>query len=534
VANMRRATIRQHYVLGRMERLGMITTKEYEAAKKEQINVVGRMDDYPVPAGHIAEMARQLVYEQFQEEAYTRGLTVYTTVLSDEQRVAHQAVRTGLIELDRRQGWRGPEAFLSLSTKKDAYEETLEDAFNARPDSGGLLTAVVTDVGEDKIVVRRPKGQEITITGEGLRFARAGLSMTAPPAKRLRKGAVVRVSQISNNAFEISQMPEVESGFLAINSQTGAVRAMVGGFDFNRNKFNRTIQAWRQPGSALKPFIYAAALSRGFSPATIVNDQQVEFDPGQTGGQVWDPKNYDDKYEGPISLREGLARSKNMVSIRVLHSIGPRYVQDYITRFGFEPEKNPPYLTLALGAGSVNLWQMSAAYAVFSNGGYRVNPYLIDRIVDLQGKVVARAQPIQAGFEAYRVMDRRHAYIMNDMLQEVIRSGTAKRAQSLGRSDLAGKTGTTNDSNDAWFAGYSSNISAVAWVGYDQPKRLGERETGGGLALPIWMDYMRFAATRSPATERVMPPGVIRIWGEYYTEESRPGAGISSLGVNGK
>jgi penicillin-binding protein 1A len=534
VANMRRATIRQHYVLGRMLRLGMINEKQFEAAKKEQINVVGRIDDYPVPAGHIAEMARQLVYEQFQEEAYTRGLTVYTTVLSDEQRVAHQAVRTGLIELDRRQGWRGPEAFLSLPAKKDAFEEALEDAFNARPDSDGLLTAVVLDVNDDRVVVRRPKGVEITITGEGLRFARSGLSMTATPAKRLRKGAVIRVSQISNNAFEISQMPEVESGFLAINSQTGAVRALVGGFDFNRNKFNRTIQAWRQPGSALKPFIYAAALSRGFSPATIVNDQQVEFDPGQTGGQVWDPKNYDDKYEGPISLREGLARSKNMVSIRVLHSIGPRYVQDYITRFGFEPEKNPPYLTLALGAGSVNLWQMSAAYAVFSNGGYRVNPYLIDRIVDLQGKVVARAQPVQAGFEANRVMDRRHAYIMNDMLQEVIRSGTAKRAQSLGRSDLAGKTGTTNDSNDAWFAGYSSNISAVAWVGYDQPKRLGERETGGGLALPIWMDYMRFAATRSPAADRAMPPGVIRIWGEYYTEESRPGAGISSLGISGK
>jgi penicillin-binding protein 1A len=337
---------------------------------------------------------------------------------------------------------------------------------------------------------------------------------------------------MNDGNYEILQVPEVEAGFLAVNAQDGAVRAMVGGFDFNRNKFNRAYQAWRQPGSAFKPFIYTAALSRGFSPATIINDQQVQFDPGQTGGQVWDPKNYDDKYEGPISLRDSLAKSKNMVSIRILHNIGPRFAQDYITRFGFEPERHPPYLTMALGAGSVNLWQMAGGYAVFANGGYRVNPYLIDRVVDLQGRELAKARPVRAGNEAHRVIDPRHVFIMDSLLKEVIQNGTGRNAKVLGRSDLAGKTGTTNDSVDAWFAGYSSSVTAVAWVGYDQPRRLGERETGGGLALPIWIDYMRQATAKGSVQIRPIPEGVLSINGEFFTQESRPGVGVASLGLS--
>ncbi len=232
-----------------------------------------------------------------------------------------------------------------------------------------------------------------------------------------------------------------------------------------------------------------------------------------------------------MSLRTGLAKSKNMVSIRVLHSIGPRYAQDYITRFGFEPEKHPPYLTMALGAGSVTLWQMASGYAVFANGGYRVNPYLIDRVVDLKGKVLAKANPTRAGLEAQRVMDPRNVFILDSLLQEVVKSGTATRALQLGRGDLAGKTGTTNDSHDAWFAGYGGNISAVAWVGYDQPRKLGDRETGGGLALPIWIDYMKTALAKAPPQVRVMPTGVLNINGEYFTQESRPGVGIASVGL---
>jgi penicillin-binding protein 1A len=337
--------------------------------------------------------------------------------------------------------------------------------------------------------------------------------------------------RLADNNFEITQMPEVESGFVALNPQTGAVRALVGGFDFNRNKFNRVTQAWRQPGSAFKPFIYAAALNRGFSPATIINDAPVQFDPGQTGGQAWEPKNYDGKFDGPMSMRTGLAKSKNMVSIRVLHSIGPRYAQDFITRFGFEPEKNPPYLTMALGAGSVSLMQMAGGYAVFANGGFRINPYLIDRIVDLKGKTVARAQPTKAGNESQRVMDPRHVFIADSMMQEVVRSGTAMRALSLGRADLAGKTGTTNDSMDAWFAGYNTSMVGVAWVGFDQPRKLGDRETGGGLALPIWMEFAKVALAKSPASSRTMPNGVLNIGGEFYTQESRPGVGIASVGL---
>ncbi len=531
VSNMRRATIRQHYVLGRMEKLGLISSRQADAAKKEKIRVVGRLDEFPLRAPYVAEMVRQMVFDQYGEDTYTRGYTVYTTVLASEQLAAQRALRNGLIEFDRRQGWRGPEAFITLPSGKDAMEDAIEDALGNRPDSEDLLAAVVTEVNEDKVVVRRARGEPITITGEGLKFASPGLSSSAPAARRLRKGAIVRVVRMADGEFEISQMPQVEAGFVALNPQTGAVRALVGGFDFNRNKFNRATQAYRQPGSAFKPFIYAAALNRKFSPATIVNDAPVQFDPGQTGGQVWDPKNYDGKYDGPMTLRTGLAKSKNMVSIRILHSIGPKYAQDYVSRFGFEPERNPPYLTMALGAGSVTLMQMATGYAVFANGGYRVNPYLIDRIVDLRGKTIAQAKPVIAGTRGQRVMDPRHVFIMDSLLREVVLSGTGTRAKSLGRADIAGKTGTTNDSNDAWFAGYATNVAAVAWVGYDQPRSLGDRETGGGLALPIWIDYGRQALLRVPVVPKPVPAGVLNIDGEYFTQESRPGVGVASVGL---
>jgi penicillin-binding protein 1A len=531
VSNMRRATIRQHYVLGRMEKLGLISAKQADAAKKEKIRVIGRIDEFPLRAPYVAEMVRQMVFAQFGEDTYTRGYTVYTTVLANEQLAAQQAVRNGLIEFDRRQGWRGPEAFVTLPSGRDEMEDAIDDALSNRPDSEELLAAVVTEVSESKVALRRARGERIEITGEGLKFASPGLSSSAPAARRLRKGAVVRITQMGNGDYEIVQMPHVEAGFVALNPQTGAVRALVGGFDFNRNKFNRATQAYRQPGSAFKPFIYSAALSRGFSPATIINDAPVQFDPGQTGGQVWDPKNYDGKFDGPMTMRTGLAKSKNMVSIRILHSITPKYAQDYITRFGFEPERNPPYLTMALGAGSVTLMQMATGYSVFANGGYRVNPYLIDRIVDMKGKTIAQAKPVIAGTPSQRVLDPRHVFIMDSMMREVVLSGTATRAKSLGRADIAGKTGTTNDSNDAWFAGYATNVAAVAWVGYDQPRSLGDRETGGGLALPIWIDYGKQALLRVPAMPRAMPAGILNIDGEYFTQESRPGVGVASVGL---
>ena len=293
-------------------------------------------------------------------------------------------------------------------------------------------------------------------------------------------------------------------------------------------------QAWRQPGSSFKPFIYSAALERGFTPATVVNDAPVHVDAAVTGSQAWDPKNYDGRFDGPMPLRQALAKSKNMVSIRLLQAIGPRYVQGTLPRFGFEASKHPAYLPMALGAGSVTAWEMAGAYSVFANGGYKINPYFISRIVDSAGRDVARVDKQVAGDEANRVIDPRNAFVMDSLLRTVARSGTAARiTATLKRNDLAGKTGTTNDSHDAWFAGYSNdNIVGIAWIGFDQPKSLGDRETGGGLALPIWLGYMSKALKGVPEKDRVMPPGVVSVNGEVYYAENQPGQGVNSLGLD--
>jgi len=306
-------------------------------------------------------------------------------------------------------------------------------------------------------------------------------------------------------------MPEVEAALIAIDSSDGAVRALVGGFDFNRSKFNHVTQGWRQPGSSFKPFIYSAALEKGYGPATVEDDAPLVVSASETGSQSWQPKNYDGKYDGPMSLRIALAKSKNMVSIRMLQSIGPRYAQDYIGRFGFDARRHPPYLTMALGAGSVTPWQMASAYAVFANGGYRVEPYVVSEISDSEGRVLARFQPRKAGDESLRVIDSRNAYLMDSMMQDVVRRGTATRALALKRSDLAGKTGTTNDYIDAWFCGYQPSHVAVAWIGFDTPRSLGRGETGGSAALPMWVDYMRHALQDVPQAQMPMPDGLIRI-----------------------
>ncbi|MCX7669528.1 MAG: penicillin-binding transpeptidase domain-containing protein, partial [Anaerolineae bacterium] len=287
------------------------------------------------------------------------------------------------------------------------------------------------------------------------------------------------------------------------------VRALVGGFDFYRNQFNHVTQASRQPGSAFKPFVYSAALEKGITPATVINDAPLYFPASQTGGDDWEPKNYDGKFDGPMRVRTALAKSKNMVSIRILRAIGPSYLQDYATRFGFDPKQNPPYLTLALGAGQTNPMQMAGAYAVFANGGFRVKPHFIKRITDARGNVIFEDHPPKAGEGAEQAIDPRNAFVMTTMMRDVVRSGTATKALALGRSDLAGKTGTTNDSFDAWFAGYNHALVGVAWVGYDQPRSLGDRETGGGVALPIWISYMRVALRGVPELPLKPPPGVV-------------------------
>ncbi|MBI3229053.1 MAG: penicillin-binding protein, partial [Burkholderiales bacterium] len=285
---------------------------------------------------------------------------------------------------------------------------------------------------------------------------------------------------------------------------------------------------------SFKPFIYSASLEKGLSPSTMINDAPISFDAGQTGGQSWEPKNYDGKYDGPMTMRRGLTKSKNMISIRILQKIGAKYGQEYTTRFGFDAEKNPPYLTLALGSGAVTPLQMAGAYAVFANGGYKVNPYLISRVTDASGKVVSQAQPDKAGSEANRVIDERNAFMMDSMMKDVVKYGTATRALVLKRPDIAGKTGTTNDSVDAWFAGYQAKVVGIAWIGFDQPRNLGNRETGGGLALPIWIGYMQKALKEIPIEERIIPEGLIQVGGDYYYAENPPGTGVRSLGVSGK
>jgi penicillin-binding protein 1A len=472
-----------------------------------------------------------MVYDQFKEDTYTRGLNVFTTITKSDQDAAYLALRKGVMDYEKRHGYRGPEGYMDIPASKEEADNAIEVELADHPDSDDIVAAVVLAASPKEVRAVLASGEEITINGPGLTFAASALSEKAPPNKRIRRGAIIRVSQ-EGKVWGISQMPEVESAFVAANTEDGAVRALVGGFDFNRNKFNHVTQAWRQPGSSFKPFIYSASLEKGLSPSTIINDAPISFDGGQTGGQAWEPKNYDGKYEGPMPMRRGLAKSKNMISIRILHKIGAKYGQEYATRFGFDAEKNPPYLTLALGAGAVTPLQMAGAYAVFANGGYKINPYVIAKVTDNTGKVLAETTPEKTGNEANRVIDERNAFLMDSMLKDVVKFGTATRALALKRPDLAGKTGTTNDSFDAWFCGYQPKVVGVAWIGFDQPKNLGNRETGGGLALPIWIGYMQKALKDVPFAEREIPEGLIQVGNEYYYAENPPGSGVRSLGLN--
>ncbi|HYD94281.1 MAG TPA: penicillin-binding protein 1A [Noviherbaspirillum sp.] len=531
VANPKRARARQQYILQRMFQLGYITQADYETARDQVLKIKTNSSEFGVHAEYVAEMTRQLVYEQFKDEAYTRGLNVYTTITKADQDAAYLALRRGVMDYEKRHGYRGPEGYMEIPAAKEEAENAIEVELAEHPDSDDIVAAVVLEASPKAVKAMLSSGEEITISGPGLAFATNLLSDKAPPNRKVRRGAIIRVTQ-ENQVWSITQMPEVESAFVAANTEDGAIRALVGGFDFNRNKFNHVTQAWRQPGSSFKPFIYSASLEKGMSPATIIADSPLSFDAGQTGGQAWEPKNYDGKYEGPMPMRKGLAKSKNMVSIRILHRIGAKYGQEYATRFGFEAEKNPPYLTLALGAGAVTPLQMAGAYSVFANGGYKVSPYIITKVTDNTGRVLSKAEPDKAGDESVRVIDERNAFLMDSMLKDVVKHGTATRALSLKRPDIAGKTGTTNDSIDAWFAGYHPKIVGIAWIGFDQPKNLGNKETGGGLALPIWISYMQKALKDVPVEERPVPEGIIHANGDYYYAENPPGTGIRSLGLS--
>jgi len=514
--NPKRAKIRQQEVLRDMYRFGFIKEPVYNAALKQPLRFKASKQARDLAADYVAEIVRESLYAQYKDDIYSSGLSVYTTIRKANQEAANAAVREGVLDYDSRHGFRGPEKTLDLS-RIMAENPTggLDDALDEFEESNGFMPAIVTSLSPKSVHVHTKSGEEIEITAKGLALVARTLNEKDPAKRLLKPGAIIRVTRSpgskDSNGWRIVQLPQVESALVALDPETGAVRALVGGFDFNRNKFNHVTQAWRQPGSSFKPFIYSAAIEKGFTPATIVEDSPLNFSAQETGEKAWSPHNFDNTFEGPIRLRQALTKSKNLVSIRVLQSIGPSYAQDYITRFGFAAKNHPAYLTMALGAGSVTPWQMATAYAVFANGGYRVKPNLITKIVDQHGKVLAETKFTKAGQGAPRVIDARNAFIMNSMMQDVIRRGTATKALQLGRTDIAGKTGTTNDHFDAWFAGYSPKQVAIAWVGYDKPRPLGGSETGGAAALPIWIKYMATALRGLPDEERAIPDGVMAL-----------------------
>jgi penicillin-binding protein 1A len=533
INNPKRAKTRQLYIIARMLENGFITPDQAEVAKQEEVKIKSSADNTQVHAEYFTETVRQLIYAQYGDSTYTRGLNVYTTLRAADQITAYQALRRGIMNYERRQVYRGPEQFVSMPQDTQGTEDVIDEALLEHPDNGDVLSAVVLEANAKMIKAIRQNGDIVEITGDGLKPAQSGLSDKAPSNIKIRRGAVIRIVQTPKSTWEITQLPEVEGAFVAIDPRTGAIRALVGGFDFKKSKFNHVTQAWRQPGSSFKPFIYSAALENGVTPATIVNDGPLFFSAGVTGGQPWEPKNYDGKFEGPMTLRRGLALSKNMVSIRVLQVVGAQNAQQWVTRFGFDADKHPAYLTMALGAGSVTPMQMATAYSVFANGGYRINPWIVSSITDQKGKVLAQTT-VPVLDESVRAIDARNAFVMDSLLQEVTRSGTAASAQAkLKRPDLFGKTGTTNDSMDAWFAGFQPSLTAITWIGYDTPRKLGSRETGGGLSLPVWIEFMAQALKNVPVAELAVPEGVVNIDGEWFFNEYTKSTGIATLGLDG-
>ena len=509
VVNPKRAKLRQQYVLRRMRELNFISDEQWQAADKQVLAVKKYVNEYSVKADHFSEMVRQVMFDRFKEDAYTSGYSVFTTLSVAHQDAAHAAVRKGLVEYDRRRGYRGAESYAELGPTPN--EEDFEDALQDESESDDIYPALVLDVSARAVKVYRKGGETFEISGDGLKFAQKMIGEKAPANQKLRRGALIRVQKDEKGQWLISQMPQAEAALVSMDPADGAVRALVGGFDFSRKKYNHVTQAMRQPGSSFKPFIYSAALEKGYTPATIINDSPLTFDASQTGSEPWEPKNFDGKFEGPMRLRTALVKSKNLVSVRILQSITPQYAQDYITRFGFEAKNHPPYLTMALGAGNVTPMQMVGGYAVFANGGFRVTPYFISRIEDAKGNVVAQARPDRAGEGAERAIDGRNAFIMTSLLQDVVRSGTATRAMQLGRTDLGGKTGTTNEFVDAWFCGFGTGLVAVSWIGFDNPHTLGHNETGGQAALPMWITYMGRAMKGVEELPKSVPEGVVQV-----------------------
>lgn len=510
VINPMRATTRQHYVLGRMKKLKFIDEQTYQRALKEKLVVRRERRVVDVPADYAAEMVRLTLVQQYGEDKlYNSGFKVVTTIRRSHQEAANLALWSGVLDYDDRHGYRGPEKTFNLPAGGEARETFIRDTLRGIDTVNGLVPAIVTSAKPKALAAVLPDGKSVEVTGASLKLAEGWLNPKAKSGKRIYPGALVRLRQNKDGSWKISQLPKIEAALVAVEPNTGAITALVGGFDFARNKFNHVTQAWRQPGSSFKPFIYSAALEKGYTPATIIEDAPLSLTAEEAGGTPWEPQNYDGTFSGPVRMRTALTKSLNLVSIRILEGIGPEYARDYVKRFGFDPSRHPPYLTMALGAGSATPLQMAGAYAVFANTGYRVNPYLVDKVYDGTGKLLMESRPQTVTSGAPRVLDARNAFLMTSMMQDVARHGTAARVKQLGRSDLAGKTGTTNDQRDGWFAGFSPDLVAVAWIGFDQPTSLGPRETGAAAALPIWIDFMGRALAKTPQKPFTAPEGVV-------------------------
>ena len=544
LVNMRRATMRRNYVLGRMFNLGYIDEITYASAIAQPIKVrqttaeqqKTQLQTQELHAGYVAEMVRMLLVPYFKDTLYNQGLNVYTTIRSFDQKVASSTVRQNMIDYDRRYGYRGVEGHVDIS-QEETREANIRQALAKVVSSANLLPGVVTQLTPQSMSVQLYSGETVTIAAKGFAFAKRYIAQNGKElqgrykAKELRVGAIVRVTQDAKGKWSLGQIPVVESAFVSANFNTGAIYSLVGGFDFKLNQFNHVTQAWRQPGSSFKPFIYSAALDKGFTPATIINDAPLSIDPRLTGGKLWEPRNDDRRYDGPMTLATALARSKNLVSIRIVQAIDPFYAQQFISKFGFNPKNHPALLTMALGVGSVTPLEMVTGYSVFANGGYLVQPYLIEKVTDAEGNVLMQSHNAKVGDGAPRTLDARNAYVMNSLLHGVATQGTGRRAgNALKRADIGAKTGTTNDALDAWFAGYAGEIAAVGWMGYDQPKSLGANAYGAGLVLPVWVNYMKAVLKGAPEYYRPQPADVVKIDGmPFYADQV--GDTVQTLGL---
>ena len=527
VTNIERATQRQRIVLERMRVTGVISDAQHAKARADKLVIRVPGKDV-LHAGHAAEMARLAVVERFGANAYTSGIRVTTSLRAADQRAAWGALRRGVLAHDRKGAWRGVEEVEALPAGDGPeVEAAAARALKDHRDDEMLRVAIVLAASPKEVLVQLASGERVVLAGEGLRFAQPGLSPRAKAPLALTRGAVVRV-MLQGKAWSIAQWPQAEAAFVALDPATGRVRALVGAFDFNRQPFNHVTQGWRQPGSAIKPLLYSAALEQGVMPSTMIDDAPY------TAANGWSPVNSDGQFLGPLSLRDALAKSRNLVSLRVLQATGVAATRQWLARYGLDADKQPDNLTLALGTGSVTPLQMAQAYGAVANGGWLMPPVLIERITDAGGKILFEAPGVLAAAEDERAIPARNAWLTASLLGEVTRSGTASRAQAvLQRPDLYGKTGTTDNAVDAWFAGFQPSLVAVAWMGYDEPRSLGERESGGGLALPIWIDYMAAALRGVPVATLAPPPGLMRGGDDWLYDELAVAGHVQRIAADG-